>query len=202
MLITFEGIDGCGKSTQISLLKEALEAEGRPVQLYREPGGSELSEAIRELLLNSTDAIHPVAEILLFSAARAQLVREKIEPALEQGTIVILDRFYDSTTAYQGYGRESLSLPDVEQLNRLATNALEPDLTVYLKLSQKQAKERLKQSSPDRMERAGDSFFEKVIRGYDELSKIHPRFLVVDANRPVEVIHEEILAHVTAFRQP
>ena len=121
MLINFEGIDGCGKSTQIHLLKQYLEERGRMVQVYREPGGTSIAEEIRSILLDSKNEVSAISELLLFSAARAQLVQEKILPALERGITVILDRFYDSTTAYQGYGRSVLPIDEIILLNKMAS---------------------------------------------------------------------------------
>lgn len=158
MLITFEGIDGSGKSTQITLLKEYLENKGNQVSVYREPGGVVISEQIRELLLNSKMDIHPTAEMLLFSAARAQLVAEKVAPDLENGIIVILDRFYDSTTAYQGFGRESVDLEQIHQINNIASLGREPDLTFYLSLTWEESKRRTAHLEEDRMEKAGADF--------------------------------------------
>ena len=121
MLISFEGIDGSGKSTQIKLLREYLESKQQQVCVYREPGGVTISEQIRELLLNQHMKIHATTETLLFSAARAQLVAEKVIPDLKEGKTVILDRFYDSTTAYQGYGRENVDLGTIHQINSIAS---------------------------------------------------------------------------------
>ncbi len=119
MFITFEGIDGSGKSTQIANLKKAFEQEGAKVEVFRDPGGPEVSEKVRDILLNPNYDIDPVTELLLFSSARSQLVAEKVLPALDKGSIVILDRFYDSTTAYQGYGRASVSLEEIHRLNSI-----------------------------------------------------------------------------------
>jgi dTMP kinase len=132
-LITFEGIDGCGKSTQLHLLAQRLQGLGFPVRCFREPGGTELSERIRALLLDAAYEIVAEAELLLFAAARAQLVRVQLQPALRRGEIVLCDRFADSTTAYQGYGR-GLPLELVQACNRLATDGLQPDVTVLLEL--------------------------------------------------------------------
>ncbi|MBN2732111.1 MAG: dTMP kinase, partial [Balneolaceae bacterium] len=135
MFITFEGIDGSGKSTQIALLRNKLLEEGHKVTVFREPGGTEVSEKIRALLLNPDFDIHPVTELLLFSSARAQLISEKVRPLLNKNEVVILDRFYDSTTAYQGYGRSSLPLQDIHRLNKIASHNIVPDITFYLKIS-------------------------------------------------------------------
>ena len=199
MLISFEGIDGSGKSTQISLLKEYLEKKGQKVQVYREPGGVVISEQIRELLLNSKMDIHPVSEMLLFSAARAQLVAEKVIPDLEQGITVILDRFYDSTTAYQGFGRESVEIEKIHQINNIASLGKEPDLTFYLSLSWQESKRRTAHLQEDRMEKAGEEFFKKVINGFDELANSLSRFIKIDAEDTVDSIHEKIISKLEAI---
>jgi dTMP kinase len=200
MLITFEGTDCSGKSTQARMLLEWLEEQKREVLFLREPGGTAISENIRELLL---DAKHPEltrsAEILLFSAARAQLVSQVIRPALEKGTIVLCDRFYDSTTAYQGYGR-GLPLEDVTLLNRLATTGLVPDLTVLVDVTLDEAARRREAAGQpaDRMESAGRAFFERVRAGYHAMAHQEPtRWVVLDGMRPVEAIQSDIRAEVT-----
>lgn len=199
MLISFEGIDGCGKSTQISILKEKLITLGFSVQVFREPGGTEVSEQIRSILLNTGLDINPVAELLLFSSARAQLMAEKVLPALEKGGVVILDRFYDSTTAYQGYGRESLPLPEIEQINHIASHQRAPDVTFYMKISVEESQKRTSHLEKDRMEQAGEHFFEKVIAGFDELSKKDSRFKIIDASQTVEDIHDQIMKELLTY---
>ena len=134
MFITFEGIDGSGKSTQIQLLKEMLEKRNHVVTILREPGGNILSEQIRQLLLDSKEQVDPRCELLLFTAARAQLVGSVIRPALEAGNIVICDRYIDSSVAYQGYGR-GLSIESIESINDFATAGLIPDITFIFDLS-------------------------------------------------------------------
>lgn len=199
MLISFEGIDGCGKSTQIELLKEQLIQSGKKVEVFREPGGSAISEQIRAILLNTDDDIHPVAELLLFSAARAQLIAEKVEPALAEGYIVILDRFYDSTTAYQGFGRDSIELDSIAAINAIASLGKIPDLTFYLKISWEESKKRTAHLQEDRMEKAGQDFFEKVIEGYNYLAKTEERFVEIDASQSINSIHETILMKIAAL---
>ncbi len=197
MLITFEGIDGCGKSTHIKKLKAYLTDKGYDVHVFREPGGTPLSEQIRDILLNSKDDIHPLAESLLFSAARAQLVATRIRPLLDTGAIVILDRFFDSTTAYQGYGRQAVPVPDIEQLNRLATQNLEPDITIYLKLDPEMAYERRKKvRKEDRMEQAGADFFKRVNAGFDALAAREKRIVVFDSSRSAAETFEAIEGHL------
>jgi dTMP kinase len=198
MLISFEGIDGSGKSTQINLLKEYIEKKGQEVQVYREPGGVVISEQIRELLLNSKLEIHPVAEMLLFSAARSQLVAEKVIPDLKNGATVILDRFYDSTTAYQGFGRASVDLEQIHQINLIASLGHEPDITFYLRLDWEESKRRTAHLQEDRMEKAGEEFFKRVIKGFDHLAETMPRFSKIDANGSIEEIHEKIIKKLEA----
>lgn len=197
--MSFEGIDGCGKSTQIELLKEHLIRSGKKVEVFREPGGSAISEQIRTILLNTDDDIHPVAELLLFSAARAQLIAEKVEPALTEGYIVILDRFYDSTTAYQGFGRDSIELDYIASINAIASLGKIPDLTFYLKISWEESKKRTAHMQEDRMEKAGQEFFEKVIEGYNYLAKTEERFVEIDASQSINSIHETILMKIAAL---
>ncbi len=197
MFISFEGIDGSGKSTQIALLEEKLTRLGNTVQVFREPGGTVLSEQIRELLLNSEIDITPISEMLLFSAARAHLVEEEVLPALSRGEFVILDRFFDSTTAYQGYGRQCLSIDQIDAINKVASQGREPDFTFYLRLELEESISRRKDQSEDRMEKSGAAFFERVIEGFDELAKSKPRFKVIDASKDMEAIHLEILTHLS-----
>lgn len=197
MLITFEGIDGSGKSTNIRNLRQYLEEKGYDVQVFREPGGTVLSEQIREILLNSDEDIHPIAESLLFSAARAQLVAACIRPALAEGAVVIVDRFFDSTTAYQGYGREVIPVWQIDQLNNLATQHLEPDITFYLRLPPEEAqRRRAREGSEDRLERSGEAFFERVSKGFDQLAAEKERFITLDSTQPVEILTEQIVSHL------
>ncbi|PWN07573.1 dTMP kinase [Rhodohalobacter mucosus] len=196
MLITFEGIDGCGKSTQIELLKSYLEEHHYPCHVFREPGGTELSEKVRSLLLHDDLHMNPVTEMLLFSSARSELLSEKVIPLLRDGLIVILDRFYDSTTAYQGYGRGSLEIDQIHTLNNIASHAVVPDITFYLKISPQLASERTRGSEKDRMENAGTAFFEKVCKGYDVLAEQEDRIKTVDASQSPQEIHSVIRAYV------
>jgi dTMP kinase len=194
MLITFEGIDGSGKSTQISLLKEHLSKSGKEVQVLREPGGTDISELIRGMLLNPEIEIDPVTELLLFSSARSQLIAEKVKPLLADGVVVILDRFYDSTTAYQGYGRKSIPIDQVHQINRIASHEIAPDVTFYLRLSLEESAKRTAHMQKDRMEQSGIEFFQNVIKGFDELSKSEERFVTIDASKNVDEVHDLILS--------
>ncbi|MBA7707948.1 MAG: dTMP kinase [Calditrichaeota bacterium] len=195
--ITFEGIDGSGKSTQVTLLKGRLETLGRTVTVVREPGGTALSEQIRGLLLDHHGRdLSERAEALLFSTARAQLVHEVIIPTLERGEVVLCDRYADSTIAYQGYGRE-LSLDEIIITQEFATNHLRPDLKVLLDLAVDVAAARLLGSYADRMESAGRSFQERVRQGYLTLARAAPdNWLVVNGDQPKEKIAGIIASHV------
>jgi len=194
MLITFEGIDGSGKSTQISLLKDHLSKSGKEVRVLREPGGTDISELIRGMLLNPEIEIDPVTELLLFSSARSQLIAEKVKPLLADGVVVILDRFYDSTTAYQGYGRKSIPIDQVHQINKIASHEIAPDVTFYLRLSLEESAKRTAHMQKDRMEQSGIEFFQNVIKGFDELSESEERFVTIDASKSVDEVHNLILS--------
>ncbi len=194
MLITFEGIDGCGKSTQAKLLSEKLTAEGIETLLLREPGGTELSEAIRTLLLNK-EYSHPLAsetELLLFAASRAQIVREVILPALRKDIVVILDRFTDSTIAYQSFGR-GIPIGFVEMVNRIATDDVEPDLTFLFDIDLDTASKRRASSGKDRIEAESELFFNRVIQGYMHQAQRHTeRITVLDAAESIEKLQQSI----------
>jgi len=208
MLISFEGIDGSGKSTQVYLLKTYLHTRGIEALVLREPGGVALAEKIRALLLESKQDIHSTAELLLFAASRAELCETLILPALRKGTVVILDRFYDSTTAYQGFGR-GLDLNVIATVNRIASFGLVPALTFYLDILPEDALLRKfsEKSLPlafgkdelplDRMERSGLDFYRRVREGYLTLARQEPeRFVQLDALRPVSDLHREIVSHL------
>lgn len=197
MFISFEGIDGSGKSTQIQMLLDRLGTEGHKVQIFREPGGAVLSEKIRSLLLDPDLDIHPYAEMLLFSAARAQLVAKKIKPALEEGETVICDRFFDSTIAYQGAGRKLEEEQWLQNFQQRVTQGLVPRRTYLLKISLETSIARRKQREgnqpADRMEQEVDRFFQDVIAAYDKLAVENPdRFVVLDGDLPAEVLHQQI----------
>jgi dTMP kinase len=196
MLITFEGIDGSGKSTQISLLKEYLVKRDHEVVVLREPGGTDISELIRGMLLNPEIEIDPVTELLLFSSARSQLIAEKVKPLLEKGTIVILDRFYDSTTAYQGYGRKSIPIDQVHQINNIASHGIKPNVTFYLRLSLEESAKRTAHMQKDRMEQSGIEFYQNVIKGFDKLAEDEERFVTIDASKSIEDVQEMILSNL------
>lgn len=193
MFISFEGIDGCGKTTQINLLEKYFIDRNKKVIKLREPGGTDFSETIREILLNSRHDISPVSELMLFNAARADLINKVIKPELDNGAIVICDRFYDSTTAYQGYGR-GLNLEEVTQSNMLATQGLKPDITFYIDIPLEISHERSKNRNPDRMERSGDNFFQKVIDGFREISRLESeRVLLIDGSGDIEATYQKII---------
>ncbi|EDY83941.1 thymidylate kinase [Verrucomicrobiia bacterium DG1235] len=198
---TFEGSEGSGKSTQIELLAEELAGMGHEVVVTREPGGTSIGEEIRHLLIHSSAGkdMTPEAELLLFAAARAQLVRELILPELEKGSIVLCDRFLDSTTVYQGAARSIASDP-VSYINQFAVGPLSPTLTFILDVPAEESIRRVKRrvsDLPDRMEQENNDFYKKVRDGYLLLAKSMPeRFHVVDGTRSLAVNREEILKTV------
>jgi dTMP kinase len=180
LLLSFEGLDGCGKSTQLERAKSWLEARGMAVSTYREPGGSAIGEAIRALLLNPAHtAMAGETELLLYTAARVQLLKERVLPDLESGRVVLLDRFADSTTAYQGYGRR-LNLDLVESLNAQVRALAWPLVTLWLDLPMETALSRC--AGEDRLEQSGQDFFQRVAAGYATLAAREPdRVRRVDA---------------------
>ena len=192
-LITFEGIDGSGKSTQIQLLEAEFEKLGISYKTFREPGGTKLSEKIRIILLDKENIeLYSNAESLLFAAARAQLTAEQIKPAITKGEFVICDRFTDSTIAYQGYGR-GLSINNLELINTIATDGLIPDITFILDIDPQKATERLKTVNPDRMEAAGIDFFKKIRQGYCQIREQNQsRCIVINGEKPQKDISKEI----------
>lgn len=200
LLITFEGTEGSGKSTQILLLAQHLRSLGRNVRTVREPGGTPIGEEIRHTLKHSSanDAMTAEAELLLMNASRAQLVREVIHPALAAGEMVLCDRFYDSTTAYQGYGRQ-LDLSRVQEIVDFAVGDTRPDLTLLLLVPQAVSLERrlARQSTlsfmRDRIEEADSEFFERVARGYRTIAAAEPgRVRCVEAGGGVAVVEAAI----------
>ncbi len=201
MLITFEGIDGSGKSTQARLLCGHFERQGYAPLLVREPGGTALSERVRTLLLDPESHIAPRAELLLFSAARAQLVEEVVRPALDAGRLVLADRFYDSTTAYQGAGRGLASADWLRTFHAFVTGGLVPVRTYLVDVPLDVATAR-RGGERDRMEGAGAAFFERVRATYLATADAEPgRFVVLDGRKPVEALHAAIVRDVERLLQ-
>jgi dTMP kinase len=194
-LITIEGIDGAGKSTLAAGLLRELTARGHPVELLREPGGVEVSERIRALVTDPSLDVAPRAEALLYAAARAQLVQELIEPRLADGALLLLDRFLDSSLAYQGAGR-ALGVEQVRAINGFAIGSLEPRLTLLLRLPAALARARKQGGgAPDRLEAEDDEFFAVVAEAYEALARAEPaRFAVIDATAdPDRVLADALL---------
>ena len=200
-LITFEGGEGSGKSTQIRLLKDYLECLKYDVILSREPGGNDISEEVRRILKDPKykGVMSSRAELLLFEAARCQIVDQNLKPWLEQGKIVIFDRFYDSTVAYQGYAR-GIDMNLIETLNSYATNGIKPDITFLLDVDVEIGFSRVRKRSPgsnDRMESEKKEFYEKVRTGYRSISAREERFKIICTSyNDVKTIHELVCSHV------
>ncbi len=204
MFITFEGIDFCGKSTQVELLKNYFEKKGRSVKVIREPGGTVISEKIREILLDhKNNKMFMETELLLFSASRAQLVREIIKPFLDKDYIVISDRFHDSSTAYQGYGR-GIPIEAVLNVHKLAIGTTAPDLTFIIDIPVSVAAERKGEKTHqelDRIEVSSNDFFEKVRSGYLTIAKKEQRFRIIDGTKSKEEIHKIIVNNIEEFEK-
>ena len=199
LFISLEGIDGVGKSTQSDLLEEFLRNAGREVVRTLEPGGTELGQEIRHLLLHRKGDVAPRAEALLYAADRAHHVATKIRPALEHGQVVITDRYLDSSVAYQGAGR-ALKAEDVRAISMFAVEGLLPDLTILLDLEASAAAERRNKTgeAPDRLEREKIEFFEAVRQAFLDMAAAEPnRWLVIDARQSVEAMQEQIRARVS-----
>jgi dTMP kinase len=196
LFIVIDGPEGCGKSTQAELAEKALRDRGIETVVVREPGGTALGEALREILLRSKDKIGPRVEMLLFMASRAQLVNEVIRPALQEGKTVICKRFLSSTIAYQGYaGGEDVD--EIERIGACATGGLRPDLTIVIDVDATVGLERVK--SPDRIESRSAEYHEKVRRGFLDLAARYPDdYAVVDGSRPVEAVHQDIMKTIEA----
>jgi len=193
--ISFEGIDFSGKTTQVVLLKEKLEAYGENVLVMREPGGTTISERVRDILLDKDHLeMTNICEILLYSAARHQLVYEKISKELQSGNFVIADRYVDSTTAYQGYGRK-IPMNFVKHVNRIATNGLMPNITFYLDLDLLELRNRIKKykGSVDRLETEGNEFYQRIRKGYLKIAEHDKdRVVIINAKQEINKIHTEI----------
>ncbi len=198
LFITFEGADGCGKTTQIELLDKYLRAAGRDTLLTREPGSRGLGEKLREILLNYDGEVSPTAESFLFLADRAQHVDCIIKPALKEGKIILCDRHTDSTVAYQGYGRE-LDITQINYLNNIATGGLKPDLTIVFDIDVETSLARVGKNK-DRMESAGIDFFNRVRHGYLDIARKEPdRVKVIDSSDTIENIHKKVLELVNCL---
>ena len=195
MFITFEGIDFSGKTTQAKLLLEFFRKQKKQVIFVREPGGTYISEKIRAILLDKENHnMHFLAEFLLFSASRQQLVKEVIKPHLKRKYIVICDRYYDSSTAYQGYGG-NLSLNDVNKINKIATDGLVPDISFLIDIDYNESlkRKKIKKNIDDRIEQKKKSYYKKVINGYREIAKKEKRFKVLDGKKTVQELQKEIV---------
>jgi dTMP kinase len=201
LFVTMEGVEGSGKSTQIALLKDYLQTKGRSVDVTREPGGTPIGEAVRTVLLDpANDMMDSMSELLLYEAARAQHVAQIIRPALDRGTIIICDRFSDSTTAYQGAGR-GLSKEEMDRLHGLATRGLVPDLTILIDLPVAEGLARAKRyRDADRIELEPEEFHERVRQAFLRLAKDEPdRVKIVDGLLPMDKVAEEIRSHTEAM---
>lgn len=198
LFLTVEGPDGAGKTTQIELLRDYLSDKGYDIIVCREPGGTKISEAIRQVILNKdfTEMSH-MTELLLYTAARAQLMEEVIRPALKEGKVVICDRFVESSAVYQGIAR-GMGIELVYEINQYAIGDTLPDLTIMIDLDAKTGISRKKeQAELDRMEREALDFHEKVVKGYREIAALHPeRIYKVDGHQTIEEIHKKIAAAV------
>lgn len=197
LFITFEGADGCGKTTQINLLADYLTSKGYSVIVTREPGAKGLGEKLREILLNYDGEVSDKCESFLFLADRAQHVDVMIKPAIENGQIVLCDRYTDSTAAYQGYGRMQ-DLSRINMLNDIATNSLKPDLTFVFDIDVETSQKRVG-AEKDRMESAGIEFHNRVRNGYLELARKEPgRIKIIDASKTIEDIHQQVVSYINA----
>lgn len=193
LFITFEGADGCGKTTQLMLLAKYLKAQGREVVVTREPGARGLGEKIREILLNYDGEVSSRAEAFMFLADRAQHIDVIVNPAIKSGKIVLCDRHTDSSVAYQGYGRR-LDIDEIKRLNSIATNGKKPDMTLIFDIDVETSMARVGDMK-DRMESAGIEFFNRVRNGYLEIAKQEPnRVKVLDASKSIEEIHKNVIA--------
>lgn len=198
LFITFEGVDGCGKTTQIKLLKEYFEKQGKTVLLTREPGAKGLGVKLREILLNYDGEVSPNCESFLFLADRAQHIDTIIKPAVERGEIVLCDRHTDSTVAYQGYGR-GVDLDRINMLNDIATSGMKPDLTFIFDIDIETSMLRVGKEK-DRMESAGVEFFKRVREGYLNIAKQEPqRVKLLNGSDKIEDIHSKILDIINKY---
>lgn len=194
--ITFEGIDGCGKSTQLKRAQRLLKQHGLPVVTLREPGSTRVSEKIRRILLDKNLHLEDVTELLLYEAARAEITAKEILPLLKRGTHVLCDRFYDSTTAYQGYGRR-LDLIMVTNLHKVAVGKLKPDLTLFFDVPLTTAMQR-RGKNPDRLESQSRTFFNRVRKGFKDIAYKEPkRVKEIDGRPAPEIVFEHVQTYLT-----
>lgn len=203
MFITFEGLDFCGKSTQVELLKKYFEGQNNKVHIIREPGGVRISEKIRELLLDINNSeMYPETELLLFSSSRSQLVREKIIPLLQKGEIVISDRFHHSSIAYQGFGR-GLPVQFVTELQKFAIGDAEPEVTFFIDIPVDEVlkrKKKIQQSELDRIEVSENEFYDNVRKGYKILAEKKERIITLDGLMSIDEIHNKIISEIEKRR--
>ncbi len=202
LFISFEGIDFCGKSLQIEQLTQKLQSLKMKFIVLREPGGTIIAEKIRETLLTKmSEEMNPITEYLLFSAARAQITRQRILPALQQGNVVICDRFFDSSTAYQGYGR-GIDLKMVHLINQLASAERKPDRTflIDIDLAEMEARKKISNKQLDRMEDQTRFFFDQVRNGYLKIAQNEPeRFVVINGKKSVSLIANQIWKEIASL---
>lgn len=200
LFITFEGADGCGKTTQLNLLKEYLINKNFDVLVTREPGAKGLGEKLRDILLNYDGEVSNRCESFLFLADRAQHIDTIVKPALSKGQIILCDRHTDSTVAYQGYGR-GIDIEQINKLNHIATDGLKPDLTLVFDIDIDTSMSRVG-AEKDRMESAGNDFFNRVRNGYLEIAKNEPqRVKVIDATKPIDKVFESVLKEFNILAQ-
>jgi len=207
LFLTFEGLDGSGKTTQMRRLAGRLRAEGGEVLELAEPGTTDIGRKIRSILLDPAhEKMSPVAEMLLYFAARAQTVDEILRPALERGATVLSDRWTDSTRAYQGYGR-GLGLDWIDQLDRIACRGIEPDLTVLVEIGVREGLRRARARNAEeaaeetRMDEQAEAFYERVARGYQDLARMHGRIVTVDGRGSVEDVERRVWGAFEEFRR-
>ena len=198
--ISFEGIDGCGKTTQINLVSKYLDEKNIPNTIVREPGDTKVSEALRKILLDKENKIFSNTEALLFLAARSQLVNESILPKLKNNEFVLCDRFLDSTVAYQGFGH-NLDLNLINSMNKFSTNNLFPSLTIIFDISLKIAMQRIKNNNLDRMESRSLDYFNKVRDGYIQISKLYPeRCKIIDCNgKDIMTVYNNVVKLINLY---
>ena len=195
MFLTFEGIDGCGKTTQWQLLAQYFERKNIDYLAIREPGATLIGEKLREIIHDPLTQINSYTEAYLYAACRAELVTAVIKPALLTGQLVICDRFLDSSLAYQGFAR-GLGVDKVRHINQVATEGVTPDLTFWIDTPIDKAQERLKKTALDRIEQEGVLFKESVRSGYIALAKANTRIITIDGSQSIEAIHQQILFHI------